>query len=278
MTDISPTGEIHPVAALFPMMSDEELDDLAADIKENGLVQPIVLDDEGTLIDGRNRMEGCRRAGVQPTFTTINGQDPVAFILSSNVARRHLSKGQQAMAVAKTRLVSNRSAAAAAETVGVSKARVVQASTVLNYAPDVADSVLTGATSLDSAYEIARRRKDAASSVEDKMARLRQIAPDLVDAVVEERLDLDRALAEGESRIQRERERRARHTRQFAGALVSLYDFAQEPALDFADGTYEPGANDMRPDPEIYTARGLRAISRWLNDLAKLVDSKEVSL
>jgi ParB-like chromosome segregation protein Spo0J len=42
---------VHPVADLFPMMTNEELDDLAADIKANGLIQPIVVDKDGFLID-----------------------------------------------------------------------------------------------------------------------------------------------------------------------------------------------------------------------------------
>jgi hypothetical protein len=75
----------------------------------------------------------------------------VAFILSSNVARRHLSKGQQAMAVAQARLFSNRSMQEAADTVGSSKVRVVQAVTVLDYTPDLADAVLGGATPLNDA-------------------------------------------------------------------------------------------------------------------------------
>ncbi|MGH2351268.1 MAG: ParB/RepB/Spo0J family partition protein, partial [Chloroflexota bacterium] len=128
----------HPVAALFPMMSDEELDDLAEDIKTSGLVHPIVLSDDGVLIDGRHRLEACRRAGVEPRFERLNGHEPVAFILSNNIARRHLSKGQAAMAVAQARRVSgvhgNKvSAREAAEGAGTSKQRVIQASVVLGY-------------------------------------------------------------------------------------------------------------------------------------------------
>lgn len=48
------------------------------------------------------------------------------------------------MAVARARLFSNRSMREVAETTGVSKARVVQANTILGYAPDLADAVLAG--------------------------------------------------------------------------------------------------------------------------------------
>src|SRR4051812_25489641 len=97
---VQATGEIHPVASLFPMLDDDELDDLARDIREHGLIHPIVLNTDGMLIDGRNRLEACSRARIDPTYTIFDG-DPIPYILSSNVARRHLSQGQRAMAVAK---------------------------------------------------------------------------------------------------------------------------------------------------------------------------------
>jgi hypothetical protein len=59
-----------------------------------------------------------RIAGIEPSFASLNGSDPVAYILSANVARRNLTKGQRAMAVA--RLVKN-SQQHAAEIVGVKK-------------------------------------------------------------------------------------------------------------------------------------------------------------
>jgi ParB-like chromosome segregation protein Spo0J len=62
------TRPVHPIADLFPMMTDEELADLAADIKANGLLHPIVVDKEGALIDGRNRARACEIAGVEPTI------------------------------------------------------------------------------------------------------------------------------------------------------------------------------------------------------------------
>ena len=53
------------------------------------------------LIDGRNRLAACRMAGVEPLYASLNGHDPVAYILSANVARRNLTKGQRARAVAR---------------------------------------------------------------------------------------------------------------------------------------------------------------------------------
>jgi hypothetical protein len=94
------TRPVHPIADLFPMMTDEELADLAADIKANGLLHPIVVDKEGALIDGRNRARACEIAGVEPTIMVFDGDDPRAFILSMNIKRRHMTKGQQVMAVA----------------------------------------------------------------------------------------------------------------------------------------------------------------------------------
>ena len=41
----------------------------------------------------------CELAGVQPSFVTLNGQDPVAFILSQNI-QRDLSANQSAVSLA----------------------------------------------------------------------------------------------------------------------------------------------------------------------------------
>jgi len=51
----------------------------------------------------RRLVRNARLAGVEPTFTGINGTDPVAYILSANVKRRNLNTGQRAMAAAQMR-------------------------------------------------------------------------------------------------------------------------------------------------------------------------------
>lgn len=97
--------------------------------------------------------------------------------------------------MARVRLVSNRSASDAAGVAGVSKARVVQASTVLRYAPEQAEGVLSGAIPLDAAYEKAREAKAMAEGRDAVFAELKMRRADLADQVVEGRLTLEAATA-----------------------------------------------------------------------------------
>jgi hypothetical protein len=53
---------IHPLAETFPPMTGAEFDVLAADIRANGLINPITLF-EGMVLDGRNRLRACEAAG-----------------------------------------------------------------------------------------------------------------------------------------------------------------------------------------------------------------------
>lgn len=216
---------VHPVAALFPMLTDAELDDLAADIKENGLLNPIVLDSNGQLIDGRNRWVGCKRAGVPPRTVTLNGQDPVAFILSQNVARRHLTKGQQALALVMARkTVSNTvSLADLRSTHGVGESLLNRANVVYKHASDLLVSILSGAMQLNDAYEEARSRKLAAESEETKLARLQAASPELAAMVAEGQISLAAALVELSERRAQEEERK-RKAREYQRLLTEQWD------------------------------------------------------
>lgn len=190
----------HPYADRFPMLGDEELDRLAADIAENGLQQPIVLDGEGRILDGRNRWAACERAGVTPDTVTFDGDDEAAFVLSANVSRRHLTTGQQAMSTALVLADSGkrengrwsyRAVEGTFTESGKSTWRnaMNQAGTILDYATDLAEAVVAGNLALDAAYREAERRRDADRAALDEQARidaeeadarkhLEQVAPD----------------------------------------------------------------------------------------------------
>jgi len=81
---------IHPAANMFPMLAEADLAALAEDIRVNGQGEPVVIWD-GQVLDGRNRLAACELAGVEPLTRTLKAcPDPVAFVLSANLRRRHL--------------------------------------------------------------------------------------------------------------------------------------------------------------------------------------------
>ncbi|MEX2650361.1 MAG: ParB N-terminal domain-containing protein [Alphaproteobacteria bacterium] len=158
------------------MMAEPDLDALAADIRAYGQRDPIVVHN-GLILDGRNRFEACRRAGLAPATVPWDGAGTVeAFVVSRNLHRRHLTASQRTLIAAQlaTRKVGNpdlrnpigsidpidpavkdTALQEAADLLAVSRSSVQRAKRVLNSAsPDQIEAIRT--TSLWRA--IGRRR------------------------------------------------------------------------------------------------------------------------
>lgn len=88
----------HPLSAAFPAMSEDDLAALATDIAAHGQREPGVLY-EDQVLDGWHRHQACERAGVEFVAVEYTGSDPVAFVISRNAHRRHLTASQRAAAV-----------------------------------------------------------------------------------------------------------------------------------------------------------------------------------
>lgn len=91
--------ELHPLCTLFPRITGAEFEALVADIKANGLREPIIIHD-GMILDGGNRYRACIEAGVEPAVMKFGGGNLVSYVLSANLHRRHLSAMQSAAIVA----------------------------------------------------------------------------------------------------------------------------------------------------------------------------------
>lgn len=92
---------IHPACLFFPEMEREEYDALKADIAKHGQLEPIVLDGENQIIDGRHRYKVCQELGIEPRKKRYSGSQSVLdFVVSTNLHRRHLTSGQRAILAA----------------------------------------------------------------------------------------------------------------------------------------------------------------------------------
>lgn len=86
----------HPVAQMIRLMDEFEYAALKNDVTQHGLIEPIILY-EGKILDGRNRYKVCCELGIAPQFVNYEGKNPVAYVYSVNIKRRHLSKYELAV-------------------------------------------------------------------------------------------------------------------------------------------------------------------------------------
>jgi hypothetical protein len=221
----------HPAADVWPMLPADELESLADSILEVGLLEPIVrwadpTTGEVMLLDGRNRLAACKLAKVEPTYIDVTG-DPVAYVLARNESRRHMSKGQRAMAAWMTSASGAQSLGSrpVAERAGLSHGMVDMAKVVAEHAPDLVSLVIAGSRPLKDAYDEARSRRDAANS---ETARMERLPADLAGQVRDEALSLSEAEAAAKQRDQ-ERLDRQRDARTLLTRIIDLTIPSAEP-------------------------------------------------
>lgn len=96
---------LHDAANIFSMLGDNELQELADDIKLRGLQQDIILSESGLLVDGRNRIMACAMAdaSIRTRVEPGTDMDMVGLSMALNAKRRHLEIGQRAMAAARAK-------------------------------------------------------------------------------------------------------------------------------------------------------------------------------
>ena len=168
----------HEYANLFPMLSGDTLAMLSADIAEHGIREPVMLY-QGKVLDGRTRCLAANDIGIDVPTREFAGDDAaaLAFVISTNLHRRHLTESQRASIAA--RLANMRQGrpqdkdanlhlyelptpppvtrAAAAAMLNVSERSVATARKVHEHgAPELVAAVDSGITSVSAAAEIAQ--------------------------------------------------------------------------------------------------------------------------
>lgn len=161
--------EFHPAADIFPLIEGQDFENLKADIAANGQRESIKLF-ANKILDGRNRYLACKALDREPVYEVLPiNTDPIPFVVSLNLHRRHLTDQQRKMVAGKIAnmnhggdrtksqscdLVSQSKAAALLD---VSKRGVEQAARVHKHAiPEIREAAEREEVSLSDAATIAK--------------------------------------------------------------------------------------------------------------------------
>lgn len=173
----------HPLADAFPLLEGDDYEKLKADIELNGQRDAIVIMN-GVILDGRNRHRACQELKIPHRERLYgsrpgDGDDPAAYVWSTNATRRHLTTSQLGYAAAKlanvnhggdrksegfkgsSRTLEMVTREDAAARVGVSKSTVHRGKVVVTQTvPAVQDAVRDGTLPLTRAANAAKLPPD----------------------------------------------------------------------------------------------------------------------
>ena len=168
--------KFNEIANLFPMMVGNDYEELKKDIANNGLLEPAVLFN-GEILDGRNRYTACIDLGIEPLYLQYEGDNPLQYVISKNLHRRHLNESQRAVTasmIANMKVGGDRrsnhsanlqndivSQSEAASMLNVSPRLVAMVKAIEKAAPEYIDRMMSGAMTANEAQkEIKKEIRD----------------------------------------------------------------------------------------------------------------------
>ncbi|HAM39799.1 MAG TPA: hypothetical protein DCP69_00290 [Candidatus Omnitrophica bacterium] len=265
--------EAHPLADAFPLLEGDELQALTDDIRRNGLRSPVITY-EGRILDGRNRYLACITAGVEPRLEAYQGDDATGFVVSMNLARRHLTVSQRAgiavlfkdyfrsgaksnprkrtpggpVVPATLQGAKGEWAARAAECLGISPRTVYKAAEIAMEDEGIPKKLVAGTTTLEAA---GREQQDRARAVEAGDLVQRQGLRLVVETMEEIHIQtswISRELSEGKLRVAPSMAARgvlacteaAQRAKELHDALLPYVSDAGEP-ISLSDESSEDG-------------------------------------
>jgi hypothetical protein len=212
--------DIHPAALIFPEMENAEYLALRDDIEINGQHEEIVLC-AGKILDGRHRFRACEELGRTPRTRTHETDDPIGYVLSANLHRRHLTPSQRSMVGARARAEYDRAAKERQKTrkgnqPGATKENLPELST--GQARDQVGKVMgVSGKSIDHATKV-----------------LNNAIPEIVEAVDQGRMAVSEAaiLASEPDEVQRKEAKNPRRNRDYKSVSKRLNGEVEQPETD----------------------------------------------
>lgn len=253
-------------ANIWSMWPTEKLNELAEDIKENGFDHryPITIAEvngEWMLLDGRNRREAAKLAGIVPPVI-VTDVDPKLAVHRSNNQNRDATPGQKAMATAMAFPEAKRGMHSELKNLtGSAKVYLSQSRYVLRnnpipegqHYPQRCLDIMAGSLSLTDAYaktqeDVQKREEEARIHAENaaKLNDVRARYPNLAALVDDERLSLAQAIASAEQSDRDARDKAERDAREAAELeRVKQEEFARKSKFEEQVAKVRESAPDL---------------------------------
>ncbi|MDE7392660.1 MAG: ParB/RepB/Spo0J family partition protein, partial [Treponemataceae bacterium] len=143
------------------VFNQDELDELAASIKENGIIQPVTIEDAGDgffyIIAGERRTRAAKIAGVEKIpvqLVTYSDEKKLEIALIENIQRSDLNAIEEAKAYYKLMELSGLSQDQVAAKVGKNRSTVANAIRLLKLPEDMQGALVQGKLSAGHARAI----------------------------------------------------------------------------------------------------------------------------
>lgn len=207
MADTRPTADlhIHPRADVVPFPDPIVHEQMAADVERRGIVTPLDILADGTVLDGRTRLSIARVLGLgEVPVRVVETDDPFDFMVRAAFMRRDLKPSQRAALalelpeyrVAKEKAAERQShgqtaphrtlsvdvrkaseppvhaATVAAEVAGVSTSYVEKADYVRQRDPDLFEQVKAGEVTVDAAKKAVKAREEQVPPTKESSRRI----------------------------------------------------------------------------------------------------------
>ena len=213
----------HRLAEYFPKLEGDEFEQLVKDIDEFGQLEPIIVLDN-QILDGVNRYRACQELGIKPKTIKFNGGDPLRYVISANIRRRHLTQSQKAILALEllplfeedakkrqstskpgkrggqslgTKVHKEKSSEGVAKIFGITERHVVRAKRIQQEAPERLHEIRAGKASVvqvDNELKEAKARERAQARASETNKKERQEKPREVKEYLEALKAFDMAL------------------------------------------------------------------------------------
>ena len=171
-----------PYADFLPPLEEEELDALKSSLKEHGQLSPIIVDEDGNILDGHSRAKLLGESVKHTVLRGLTEAERKAFVTKTNKARRNLSAEQKAKLLEKQKEIAFELKKEGKRQREIAVALAVSQKTISNWIVENVSNRSVGnahTPELDSRRKVPRREEKTIVARLDKGETQKEIANEL---------------------------------------------------------------------------------------------------